>query len=49
MHNANERPEGLRPVDEPWDVFELDDEAMEPEPERGDFWGEVDDDYDNGG
>lgn len=29
--------------DEVWDVFELDDETAEPEPEYGDFWGEVDD------
>ncbi len=30
-----------------WDVFELDDETIEPEPEYGDFWGEIDDDCDN--
>jgi len=26
-----------------WDAFERDDETAEPEPEPGDFWGEVDD------
>lgn len=25
-----------------WDAFELDDEMVEPEPEYGDFWGELD-------
>ena len=37
------------PAEDPWDVFELDEEALEPEPEYGDFWGELDDDCDNGG
>jgi hypothetical protein len=31
-----------------WDVFELDDETSEPEPEYGDFWGELDDDCQSG-
>jgi hypothetical protein len=26
-----------------WDVFLLDDDNAEPEPERGDFWGEPND------
>jgi hypothetical protein len=38
-----------KPVDDPWDVFELDDDAAEPEPEPGDFWGEPDDDSDDRG
>ena len=29
--------------DDLWDVFELDDETAEPEPQHGDFWGEPDD------
>jgi len=32
------------PHDDPWDVFQLDDDADEPEPEYGDFWGEPDHD-----
>lgn len=31
-------------ADEAWDVFELDEDTAEPEPEYGDFWGELDDD-----
>jgi hypothetical protein len=31
------------------DAFELDDETLEPEPEPGDFWGELDDDRDANG
>jgi hypothetical protein len=30
--------------DELIDAFEQDDETLEPEPEPGDFWGELDDD-----
>ena len=30
------------------DAFALEDEAGEPEPEYGDFWGELDDDCDAG-
>lgn len=30
--------------DEAWDVFELDEDTIEPEPAYGDFWGELDDD-----
>jgi hypothetical protein len=26
-----------------WDAFELDDETADPQPEPGDFWGEVED------
>ncbi len=29
--------------DDLWDVFELDDETAEPDPEPGDFWGVLDD------
>ena len=29
--------------------FVVDEEAVEPEPEDGDFWGELDDECDNGG
>jgi len=28
------------------DAFALEDETGEPEPEYGDFWGEIDDDCD---
>jgi hypothetical protein len=31
-----------------WEAFELEDEALEPEPEPGDFWGEPDDDRRSG-
>jgi hypothetical protein len=31
------------------DVFDLDDEPLEPEPEYGDFWEEFDDDCNNRG
>jgi hypothetical protein len=48
MSNAHDKRESLSPANDPWDVFELDDEVVEPEPEYGDFWGEVDDDCDNG-
>ena len=44
MSNAR----GEKPVDDPWDVFDLDDDLLEPEPEPGDFWGELDNDSDNG-
>jgi hypothetical protein len=37
------------PAEDPWDVFEIDEETLEPEPEYGDFWGELDDDCQNGG
>ena len=37
------------PTDDPWDAFVLDDETAEPEPEPGDFWGELDNDSDNSG
>ena len=26
-----------------WDAFELDDHTADPQPEPGDFWGEVED------
>lgn len=45
MSDACDERDGLGPVNDPWDVFELDDEEAEPEPEYGDFWGELDDDY----
>ncbi len=35
------------PAVDPWDAFVIDGDAMEPEPEPGDFWGELDDDCDN--
>jgi hypothetical protein len=41
-------PPAADPHDDLWDVFELDDEAIEPEPEYGDFWEEVDDALDSG-
>jgi hypothetical protein len=30
--------------DDVWDAFKLDEETAEPEPEVGDFWGELDED-----
>jgi hypothetical protein len=30
------------PRDDVWDAFELDEETAEPQPEYGDFWGELD-------
>lgn len=39
--------ESSTPSEAIWDAFELDD-LSEPEPEYGDFWGELDDDYDIG-
>jgi hypothetical protein len=33
----------LQPVpDEAWEAFVLNEETAEPEPEYGDFWGELD-------
>ncbi len=29
--------------DDPWDVFELDEDTIETEPQDGDFWGEIED------
>ena len=49
MPNAHDKPEDIGPADDPWDVFEVDEDVVEPEPEYGDFWGELDDDCDNGG
>jgi hypothetical protein len=49
MSNADGSHGKTRPAEDPWDVFELDEEVVEPEPECGDFWGELDDDCDNGG
>jgi hypothetical protein len=44
------RQHDLTIADDPWDVFELDgDVEAEPEPEHGDFWGELNDDSDNCG
>ena len=48
MAHTPDRPRGPDLAEDPWDVFELDDEGLEPEPEHGDFWGELDDDYGNG-
>jgi hypothetical protein len=31
-------------VEDPWDAFELEDDTVEPDPEPGDFWGELNDD-----
>jgi hypothetical protein len=36
-----------KPIDDPWDAFELEDDAMDLEPEPGDFWGELNDDSDS--
>jgi hypothetical protein len=36
--------ESGQPPDDPWEVFELDDDVAESEPEPGDFWGELDND-----
>jgi hypothetical protein len=36
-----------KPIDDPWDAFELDEDTNEPEPEPGDFWGELDHDCDD--
>jgi hypothetical protein len=47
MSNAHDKREGPDPEDDPWDIFEQDCDVMEHEPERGDFWGEPDDDFDN--
>jgi hypothetical protein len=41
-NKAARHPSATLP-DEVWDVFELDEDTIEPEPEYGDFWGEVDD------
>jgi hypothetical protein len=49
MSDHCDNGEILGPAYDPWDVFELDDEAAESEPEYGDFWGELDDDYTCGG
>jgi hypothetical protein len=44
------RQHDLTIADDPWDVFELDNDLeAEPEPEYGDFWGELNDDSDNCG
>jgi hypothetical protein len=48
MANNPEQVKGPLPHDDSWDVFEVDD-FVETEPEQGDFWGELDDDYDNRG
>jgi hypothetical protein len=48
VKDVHQTRECVGPADDPWDVFELDDEVAEPEPEHGDFWGELDDDCDNG-
>ncbi len=49
MSNTHDNAEIPAPADDVWDVFELDDEECEPEPEHGDFWEEADDDCGNGG
>jgi hypothetical protein len=36
------------PNENVFDVFDFDDEGLEPEPEHGDFWEECDDDCDIG-
>jgi hypothetical protein len=48
MKNVRQTRKCVGPADDPWDVFELDDEVVEPEPVHGDFWGELDDDCNNG-
>ena len=47
MLHAHAKLEDFGPADDLWDAFELDDDGVEPEPEYGDFWGELDDDCDN--
>lgn len=49
MPNLDSSRIGPPPAEDPWDVFELDEGVAEPEPEYGDFWGELDDDCDDGG
>ena len=50
MSRTSNARQSLSPLDDAWDVFELDDDlAADPEPEYGDFWGETDDDCDNRG
>jgi len=49
MSNAYDHPEARTSAEDAWDVFELDDEMCEPEPERGDFWEEMEDDYGHAG
>jgi len=39
-------PNDFVSCDDLLDAFALEDEAGEPEPEYGDFWGELDDDRD---
>lgn len=39
-------PDDYVSCDDLLDAFPLEDEAGEPEPEYGDFWGELDDDRD---
>lgn len=39
---GNLPPQAMR--DDVWEAFELDEETAEPEPEFGDFWGELDED-----
>jgi hypothetical protein len=48
MLHRRSKPESPTPSSDPWDVFELDDDLLEPEPEHGDFWGELDDDCEIG-
>jgi hypothetical protein len=47
MSSTDQKRRAAKPEDDPWDVFELDEDTIEPEPEYGDFWGELDDDCDN--
>jgi hypothetical protein len=48
MPSSCGKQEDFGPAGDPWEVFELDDDVeAEPEPEYGDFWGDLDDDCDN--
>jgi hypothetical protein len=47
MMNTHEKPSVFCPVEDPWDVFIMDEYDVDCEPEYGDFWGEPDDDCDN--
>ena len=38
----------LGPADDPWDAFEPDECGVESEPQYGDFWGELNDDFADG-
>jgi hypothetical protein len=47
MSNAIDQSDVFCPVEDPWDVFIMDEDNVDCEPEYGDFWGVPDDDSDN--